>query len=543
MRGDADEFLSFFLSLSVTLAAQRSRDELYAVVAAQARHLIGARRSELLTLDHTNQHLVMMASDPLPGARPAPIPLYEGTGRNMSRVAAQAAFSGRIVAVPDVYGFSMFDLSDLHVRDQRDGWRTRSTLAFPLRNHEGMTIGVIQAFDIEDAGSTPETVLPDGLQRFVLSFAPMAAVAMTNMRLLDEKQSLIRRLGRSNDNLEEENARLRSHVSQKTTFAEVIGDSPAMQDAFKLVRRTLDSKVTVLLNGETGTGKEVMAHAIHRNSIRRDGPFIVQNCAALPEQLLESELFGHRRGAFTGATENKTGLFQAADRGTLFLDEIGDMPLTLQGKILRVLQDSEVRPIGETRGRKVDVRIIAATHRDLREHVRAGLFREDLFYRICVFPIVLPALRERVSDILPLANHLVAQFAAQMGRARPRISTEAAELLERHPFPGNVRELKNVVERALLLLDGGEVIGPQHLPTELQRLGYVHEYVLPGPTPPDAGDLREILQRYEAIVISSWLDNHGWNQTLTARALNISRRSLVEKIQRYAIRRPAPHEA
>lgn len=540
MRDDPVEILELLLDLSTNLAAKRSHSDLLDSVARQARQLLRAERVEVLILDQTNCYLLPAAVDPkTPDAPPLErIPLYWGTERNAAHPASYTAFSGKVVQLSDINVFTGLDFTDVRRQDDISGHRTRSFVAFPLRNHDAMTIGVVQAFNVAAYGLSSDGVLPGWLARGITAFASMAAVAMTNLKLIEDNQQLIRRLGRSNDALERENARLRREVGEGPVFPDVIGDSAPMRETYRLVSRTADSKVTVLLLGETGAGKEVLAQAIHRKSQRKDGPFVVQNCAAVPEHLLESELFGHRRGSFTGAFETKIGLFQAAHQGTLFLDEIGDMPLPLQGKLLRVLQDGEVRPIGDTRGRKVDVRIIAATHVDLREKVRSGAFREDLFYRLCVFPIRVPPLRERRSDILPLARHFLGRAAAAHSRAEPRISDEAATLLEQHDYPGNVRELKNAIDRALLLLDQDGPIEPAHLPFEIvgeeRRDGEIR---LPGPVPPDAKNLKTILQRYETVVLATMLDDHGWNQTRAARKLGISRRSLVEKIQRYGIRR------
>lgn len=535
---DPVQILELLLDLSATFAAKRSYSDLLDSVVRQGRQLLRAARVEVLTLDYTNCFLLPAAVDAegngaSQGER---IPLYDGTERNIASPASYAAFTGKIVQLADIYKFTGFDFGDIHRRDAQLRRRTTSYVAVPLRNHDAMTIGVVQAFDIGASAPSREGILPPWMARGILAFASMAAVAMTNLKLIEDKQRLIRRLGRSNDALERENARLRSEVGQVLMFPEVIGNSPAIRETFRLVGRAMDSKVTVLLLGETGSGKEVLAQLVHRKSQRRDGPFVVQNCAALPEQLLESELFGHRRGAFTGAFEAKIGLFQAADQGTLFLDEIGDMPLGLQGKLLRVLQDSEVRPIGETRSRKVDIRIIAATHMDLRDKVRNGTFREDLFYRLCVFPITVPPLRERRTDILPLANHFLARAGAAHERQKARLSRAAADLLEQYDYPGNVRELKNAIERALLLSDGDGLIDPAHLPLEIAGPRPGEDIRLPGPVPPDAKGLKTILQRYETVVLATMLEDHGWNQTRAARKLGISRRSLVEKIQRYGIR-------
>ncbi len=242
----------------------------------------------------------------------------------------------------------------------------------------------------------------------------------------------------------------------------LVGSSPALLDAFRTVGRVAASDATVLVTGESGTGKEVVARALHEASPRAPRAFVAVNCAAIPEDLLESELFGHERGAFTGAISRKVGRFERADGGTLFLDEIGDMSLVLQAKILRALQEREIERVGGEERIRLDVRVVAATHRDLAALIAAGDFREDLFYRLAVVRVHLPPLRERPADVLPLALHYAARFAREHARPVRALSAEAARALEAHPWPGNVRELRNVLERAVLLAPGA-VVGAGHL--------------------------------------------------------------------------------
>lgn len=304
----------------------------------------------------------------------------------------------------------------------------------------------------------------------------------------------------------------------------LIGSSTAMAHTCQLISKVLHTPYTVLLRGETGTGKEVVARAIHQAGPRADKAFVVQNCAAFPEGLLESELFGYRKGAFTGAERNYAGLFDAAHGGTLLLDEIGDMPLPLQAKLLRVLQEGEVRPLGASAAHKVDVRIIAATHRDLAAMVAQGSFREDLYYRLAQFPIQLPALREREGDVLQLARHFADKACANLGRTPVQWSNIALDQLSSHPFPGNVRELKCLVERAVLLCDDNLIL-PAHLSLPLA----------PVATAVDDVTLRQRMERVERVFLLDCLQKNRGNRTRTARELGVARRTLLYRLARLNI--------
>ena len=303
----------------------------------------------------------------------------------------------------------------------------------------------------------------------------------------------------------------------------LIGNSTAMDETYRLIGKVLNTSYTVLLRGETGTGKEVVARAIHASGPRSGKAFVVQNCAAFPEGLLESELFGYRKGAFTGAERNHAGLFDAAHGGTLLLDEIGDMPLSLQAKLLRVLQEGEIRPLGASAAHKVDVRIIAATHRDLAAMVAEGSFREDLYYRLAQFPIELPALRQRGGDVLLLAREFAQTACTALGCTSVQWSSAALDQLSSHAFPGNVRELKCLVERAVLLCDDG-VILPAHL------------CLSPAPTAMalDA-TLRQRLERVERVFLIDCLHKNRGNRTRTARELGVARRTLLYRLARLNI--------
>ena len=311
-----------------------------------------------------------------------------------------------------------------------------------------------------------------------------------------------------------------------TAAEDIIGGSAALREVQKAIGMLADSDATVLLTGETGTGKEVVARAIHRHGRRAARPFVAVNCAAIPAELLESQLFGHVRGAFTGAIADRAGSFRDADRGTLFLDEIGDMDLALQAKLLRVLQDRVVTPLGG-KPVSVDVRILAATHRDLDRAVREGRFREDLFWRLGVVPLALPPLRDRLADIVPLAEHFLALATA--GGAAKQLSAAAAARLLAHPWPGNVRELRNAMERVAVLARR-PVIGPE----ELDFLQAPREAAEAAPDWLD-GELPAAVARLEAAMIRRALAATGGNRAAAARRLGIHRQLLYEKLRRFGV--------
>jgi DNA-binding NtrC family response regulator len=314
----------------------------------------------------------------------------------------------------------------------------------------------------------------------------------------------------------------------------LVGHSPAIIDVMKTVARVAPSTASVLVLGETGTGKELIARTVHRYSDRHARRFVAVNCAALAEGLLESELFGHVRGAFTGAASARTGLFREADRGTLFLDEAGDISPALQSRLLRALQEHEIVPVGSETPVKVDVRIIAASHRDLADLVRQGRFRDDLYYRLNVVTLTLPPLRERVQDIPLLIDHFLRTLGVRHDRGLVAVDAEAQRMLLEYPWPGNVRELQNVLERALVLVEQ-DVIGPEHLPPEVRGAGTSPAADAPAGTDPAGGFLP--LSELERRHVTRVLESTGGNREEAARILGVSRRTLTRMIQRWGLPR------
>ncbi len=309
---------------------------------------------------------------------------------------------------------------------------------------------------------------------------------------------------------------------------ELVGESAPMQEVYGLVECASRTSATVLVTGETGTGKELVARAIHRGSARSGASFVAINCAAFPDTLLESELFGHVRGAFTGADRDKKGLFEAADGGTLFLDEVSETSGPFQAKLLRVLQERELRPVGGARSRRVDVRVIAASNRELAQNPAGSGFRTDLYYRLAVFPIHVPPLRERAADVVPLAEHFLSVHGGEP--ARRRLASDAALLLQSYLWPGNVRELENEVQRALALAERHEALRPDHFSRRVRGwVDPVEARLRPGAT------LRENLERIEAWLLRRALDENGGRRAETARRLGITREGLYKKMKRLGI--------
>ncbi|MFQ5553434.1 MAG: sigma 54-interacting transcriptional regulator, partial [Thermoplasmata archaeon] len=348
-------------------------------------------------------------------------------------IAGWVVREGVSIVVPDVEQDPRF----YRGVDEQTATKTKSLLCAPLRTKDRI-LGVLNAVNKRHGPFLQEDV------RLLEAFASQLAIAIENA-------SLVQALQAAQERLREENLYLREEVGHVVRFETVVGESPSMQGVYALVERVLNTTATVLITGESGTGKELIARVIHYKGPRAQSPFIAVNCSAIPETLLEAELFGYEKGAFTGAAKRKPGRFDLAAGGTLFLDEIGEMSPALQAKLLRVLQEKQFERLGGTETIATDARIIAATNRELEALVKAGQFREDLFYRLNVYPIPLPPLRERKEDTLPLAHHFLQKSSRELRKDVPRLSKEARELFINYHWPGNIRELENVMERAVIL--------------------------------------------------------------------------------------------
>ena len=356
--------------------------------------------------------------------------------------------------------------------------------------------------------------------------------AIDRYNLIQTNRSLVAEIEETNRRLSDENLLLTKDAEKRYSFDQIIGESPIMNDVFILMRKVIPTDTTVLILGETGTGKELVARAIHTNGPRKTGMFVPQNCAALPDTLLESALFGHKKGAFTDAVSDKKGLFQMADGGTIFLDEITDTSKAFQQRLLRVLQEGEIHPLGSDKAVKVDVRVISASQKDLGEEVKQGRFRADLFYRLNVFPVTLPTLRERHSDIPILIEHFLRVYSQRLGKEINGISQEVLSSLMVYPFPGNVRELENIIERAVVLAKDGSTLTEDQISLHSdQPLDF--NLIFPGE---EDKKLKSMVEALEKKAILQALQRWKGNISKAAKSLGLSRPGLYQKIDRYEIK-------
>ena len=417
------------------------------------------------------------------------------------------------VLIPDVSKDSRFT-KKLDLQQNLD---TRSMICVPLKTRKEI-MGVLYAINKQTAEFSQKDL------RLLEILAVIIAVSIENARLYGEVQ-------RYAHSLEKENYRLKTECQARFNVQGIIGSSAAMQRVFDLLDKVIDTDTAVLIQGETGTGKELLAKVIHYNGPLKNKSFVAENCGALSENLLESEIFGHVKGAFTGAIADKKGLFELADGGTVFLDEICDMPYSMQIKLLRVLQENQIRPVGGSRYQNVNFRLISSSNRDLYERVKEGDFREDLFYRIQVFPIVIPPLRERKEDIPLLAAHFLEEHATRLDRPIARLTPGALETLMQFDWPGNVRELENEITRALTLAGDDTEITEE----------YISERIRASSDPSDgqstgAATLKEATANIERQMIIDALRKTGGNRSQAARDLGLTRQGLLNKITRYEIK-------
>ncbi len=425
-------------------------------------------------------------------------------------------------AAMDQIGRCNFDLALVDVRMQdRDGFEI---LRHCREDYPNLTVMMITGYGTVEIGVE---ALREG------------AFDLLTKPLIDQELEVAIERALSQREVVEENRQLKAQLDLRFSDDQIVGNDHRMQRVYEMIASVADTRATVLVTGESGTGKSLIARAIHRASTRKDKPFVEIACGALPETLLESELFGHCKGAFTGASADKIGKFKQADNGTIFLDEIGTAPLSMQVKLLRVLQDLEFEQVGGTKTFHVNTRVVCATNESLQQAVAEGRFRQDLFFRINVINLEIPPLRERVSDVPLLARHFLAKVSAESGKVVHDFDADALEILQRYRWPGNVRELQNVIERSVLL-GSNDVITPTDLPRELTS-------GVPMTLPRASGTtLKEALEGPERAIILEVLESNGWNRNATADALGINRTTLYKKMKRLGLdepgKQPAPVE-
>jgi Nif-specific regulatory protein len=512
--GDAAERLRKILAAQRALGAARDLESVVSALADAALDLVpGATHATVALTDGSDggknvEALLTVATrergpDGRPRAPAGPIPLTRSVARKVVR-------ERTAVLAADAPGETFSSESLL-------GANIRSTIGVPLWKGDEI-LGVLQV----DNRAAPAMFQGRDVDSLGV-LAADASLAVANARLIG-------RLLAAEQRLDRENQFLKGRERARSGETRIVGESRAMGELLKQLDKVVDTRVTVLIEGETGTGKELVASALHHRSKRRDKLFVAQNCAAFPENLLESELFGHKRGAFTGATEDKKGLFEVADGGTLFLDEIGEMPAGLQAKLLRVLQEGELRPLGSHQVKHVNVRVVAATNKKLEDEVAAGRFREDLYYRLKVFPIRVPPLRERRDDVARLAAHFLEIAAREMGKPIAGFAQETLAALAAYDWPGNVRELENEIQRLVIQADPGAFVTPDLLSSSVRKVeGMVQNL---GAT---AGTLKDRVEQVERFIVLEVLREHDNNKTSAAKTLGITREGLHKKLKQLGI--------
>lgn len=478
------------------------RKALYKVLDLLSEHLGMNRGSITLSNPETSEIHIEVAHGISPAAK------TKGRYKLGEGITGRVIETGRPMAVPSIDDEPLF-LDRTGARSRID----KSKIAFicvPIKEGRRV-IGALSVDRLFEASSPPKE---DVRLLSIIS------------SLIAQKVALLEKINREKNQLSKENLRLKKELSKKYSFSNIIGNSRKMQEVFYLITQVAKSNANVLLLGESGTGKELVANAIHYNSLRSNRPLVKVNCAALPANLVEAELFGHEKGAFTGAIHQKEGKFERADGGTIFLDEIGSLALESQGKLLRVLQEKELERLGGTKTIKVNIRLIAATNKDLTNAVETGIFREDLFYRLNVYPIYLPALREREADLLLLADYFFEKYAGEYKKDIKRISTPAIDALMQYHWPGNVRELENCMERAVILCED-QVIHSYHLPPTLQTAEETGTH--------QSQSLEEAVERFERELLIDALKSSRGKIREATKALKTTERIFGYKVKKYNI--------
>ena len=507
----SDDDFSLFYEVSTSIQAICDLDEMLRSILAKIKQAFRIEGASIVLHDPDNREFYFIRSAE-PEKDKDPLLMKEMRFPDNVGVAGWVMREGQTVVIQNVARDARF----FDGLDNQNGFLTRSMICVPLKTRKGFT-GVLYALNkLEGEFSAKEA-------RVLEILSTPIAISIENARLYGE-------LKHNADILKRQNHHLRCQAQERFNREGIIGKSAAMRRVFALIDKVVETPTTVLIQGETGTGKELVARVIHFGGPLKNRPFVAENCGALPENLLESELFGHVKGAFTGASADKKGLFEIADRGTIFLDEIGEMSPVLQVKLLRVLQEGQIRPVGGNRYRKVNVRVIACTNRDLEQEVKAGRFREDLFYRINVFPIILPPLRHRKEDIPLLVEHFLKKTAKKLHRPMFHVSPRAMDLLVRFDWPGNIRQLENEIERAVILAGSGRQIREEHL-----SLNITNELDQDW-NDRSKGSIKDMVQQLESRLIKEALVKTGGNRSKAARILGLTRQGLINKINRYGLK-------
>jgi Nif-specific regulatory protein len=502
------ERISLLFKMGILISTQTNMSSLVELLIREAPSVMNAERATIFLADEQTQELYSHLGVGLQHYQ-IRIPWDSG-------IAGWVFTHGKPLNIADPYNDARFNKNV----DPRTGFHTKNLLCVPLKTPVGQTIGAFQVLN-KKAGVFTSTDL-----EIAEILASQAARSMEHALEWDD-------LRQRASMLKQQNVDLKQALQPKAPLEEIVGSSKAIQDVRSLIRKVAPTETTVLIEGESGTGKELVARAIHQLSPRNDQAWVSLNCAAVPSELIESELFGHKKGAFTGAVADHKGVFRSADKGTLFLDEIEATSPAMQVKLLRAIQVGEIKPVGENTTQQADVRLVTATNRNLQEHIREGLFREDLFYRINVFPITIPPLRERVEDIPVLIQHFLHRFYLQTGKMIRGIDPAALDLLVRYPWPGNVRELENEIERAQILAVEGSNISVRCLsPRITQSL----EQILKTKTPTEFPKLKDAVDDLERKMIVQALERYEGNKSLVARSLGLSRQGLINKIYRFGIK-------